>query len=71
MAEDVTRGEEWSNLCYFCFLCAKKSILVASQTEVEPLMSHGLFKPVVFTTFLDLEHFSCVAVYGGSDSSQI
>ncbi len=38
LAEDVTRGKK-----YFCFLCAKKSILDASQTEVEPLMSHGLF----------------------------
>ncbi len=36
MAEDVTRGEE---LPFF----EKKAFLSRRKTEVEPLMSHGLF----------------------------
>ncbi len=50
MVEDVTRGRrEWlSKLLFLFFFAQKKSILVASQTEVEPLMSHGLFYRCIY-----------------------
>ncbi len=62
------------------FFCSKKTEIailfknvfssLSVEITVEPLMSMDYFNDVL-TTFLGLERVSCVAVYAGSESSQI
>ncbi len=60
----------WIN-CYFCFVCAKKSILVASQNWSWATDLTWTVLPMSLLRFWTWEHYSCVAVYGGSDSYPI
>ncbi len=67
MADDVTRGRKK----LICFLCAKKGILVASQNWSWATDVTWTVLPMYLLHFWTWEHFSCVAVYGGSDRSPI
>ncbi len=54
---------------YFRFFRSQKIFLKLHNIAVEPLMPQTKFNNVL-TTFLGLEHVSCVAAYAGSESSQ-
>ncbi len=60
----------WVNCC-FCFLCAKKSILVASQNWSWAIDVTWNVLPMYLLRFWTREHFSCIAVYGGPESALI
>ncbi len=60
-----------NKFCYFCFLSAQKSVFVASQNWSWVTDVTWTVLLMYLLCFWTWEHFSCVAVYGGSESSQI
>ncbi len=64
-------GEDWLSKLLFLFSLRKKSILIASQNWSWATDVTWTVLPIYLLRFWTWEHFSCVAVYGGSESSPI
>ncbi len=70
-SNSVTRGEELLNKLLFLVSLHIKSILVASQNLSWANDVTWTILPMPLLRFWDWEHCSCVAVYAGSESSQL